>query len=280
MRILKKQGRLSYFSFAIRYSQLFGFTPFGFDSVNLKAVTSKAWCLYAELFTLTLTLFSILYLRFYSKLLMVNTKFNILHIVKRIDSCNGCIKMIFSHLIQIHNRTKLIDTINLAIVVGRNLQCLKPSERFFAKSFSSHSRRVYATLLTQSMLFTYLCCDSWGGLASANDHIVYIDFILASYYNIGVSIIVVKIFYCTGMITGIRLCEIVNERIIEIFLRSDMETSKKTVTKVEHTMDHLILIFAKVRHFIDSVNELFSTQILFVIIGCFLSMLSCVSIDR
>lgn len=83
---------------------------------------------------------------------------------------------------------------------------------------------------------------------------------------------------------GLRFYEIVNDRISEILkniIERRMENGSEKyliVTEVDQHIDHLVLISAKITCLINSVNRLFQTQIMFVIIGCFISILSSVSI--
>lgn len=259
------------------YTQVSGFSPFAFDTVKQKVVRSKAWVLYSTFFTITLSSITVFYLQLFSELSMINKKFNIFYVVKSIDIYgNSCI-MIISLIIQIYNNQKLIDTINSAIVIRKNLRYLSPNEGIFAKSFWKHFRRVSLILLVQCILYVLFCFESWTAVSESN---TYFQFFLSRYYHWGISIIVVKIFYHSGMMIGIRLYEIVNDRISEILGSIVMEKKSEKylfVTEVDQC-DHLILIFGKITNFTKSVNQLFSTQIMFVIFGCFMCILTSVSI--
>lgn len=281
-RLSKKPTKCSYFLRCIFcYTQVFGFTPFGFDTVKVKAITSKGWSFYSKLFTVTLSSFSIFYLQFYSALVMY-TKFSIPYAVQAVDLYGNALKMLVSYWIQIYNRKALIETMNMAIVIRNNLRYVSPGEVIFAKSFWKHIRRVLLILLVQSILFTWYCFEAWHGLAKQNTAVAYIDFLLENYCHLGVSIIILKIFYNTGMVMGIRLYEIVNDRISEILSRTivEFETRNLICTEVDQDIDQLMLIFAKITYMVDTVNKLFATQIMFVIVGCFLSILSSVSYDE
>lgn len=280
-RLSKKPAK---FSCAMKriflYTQVFGFTPFTFDKVRGKVVASKAWFLYSIFFTLTLSTLTFFYLNFNMELSKISNKFNILFIVKRFDIYGNTTIMLVSYLIQIYNRNKLIDTMNMAIIIRKNLRYLSPNETFFAKSFWKHFQRVTLILLVQATLFTWYCFESWKRITTTN---TYFEFVLGNYFHLGMSIIVVKIFYHTGMMIGVRMYEMVNDRISEI-LRNisehDMKKSEKclSVAEVDQYVDHLVLIFFKVTYLINLVNKLFSTQIMFVLVGCFVCILSSVSI--
>ncbi len=265
------------------YTQIFGFTPFGFDTVKVKAIKSKAWFLYSKLFTIIFSSFSIFYLSFYSELLVLDKKFNILIIVKASDLYVNCLKMLLSYSIQIYNRTQLVITINLGIVIRNYLRHLCPGTAIFAKSFQKHCRLLLLTSLIESFIFIMHCFELSPGLVKKKSYIAFIDFVLSNYYHLGILIIIVKIYYSTGMMIGIRLFEMVNDRISEILSRNIMELmirkSKNGFigTAVDQDIEQLIYLSVKISSYINSVNKLFSTQILFVIIGCFLSILSSVS---
>lgn len=261
------------------YTQVFGFTPFTFNTTKGKVVASKAWFLYSKFFTISLSTLSIFYLHFNAVLLRISKKFNLFWIVKTFDIYSNCIIMLVSYWIQIHNRNKLIDTMNTAIVIRNNLRYLSPNERIFAKSFCTHFRRVVLILLIQAILFIWYCFESWKTISPSN---MYFEFVLTNYYHLGMSIIIVKIFYHTGMMVGVRLYEIVNDRISERLgniAEQEMKKSEKylIVTEVDQCVDHLVLIVLKITHLINSVNKLFSTQIMFVLVGCFMCILSSVS---
>lgn len=269
------------FKSIFKYTQVFGFSPFAYDTVKGKVIPSKLWFLYSNLFTITLIALTVCYLHFNSELLLINKKFNIFFVVKASDIYANCLIMLISYIIQIYNQNELIDTINLAIVIRKNLRYLSPNQPIFSKSFWEHSRRVSLILLIQGIVFTWYCFESWRKVTTSN---TYFQFVLMNYYHLGISIIVVKIFYHSGMTIGIRLYEMMNDRISEIIgnvteqEREMMKSGKFLFVTGVDQCDHLILIFVKITHFINSVNKLFSTQIICVIVGCFMCILSSVSI--
>lgn len=263
-------------------TQVSGLTPFAYNALKGKAIPSKAWLMYSKCFALTLSSLSLLHLIFYSEPSKVKGKLNIFYLVKAFDICTNGLKAIVVYLIQIYNRNKLIDTVNLAIKIRKNLLYLSPHDIFFDKSFCNHFRRVSFIMLIQSLLFSFYIGESWERIVATN---AYFNFILINYFHLSISIIIVKMYYHTGMMIGIRLYEIVNDRISKILKNVVEHEIRKSVkcdslTGSDQYIDHLMLMFVKTTHLIKSVNMLFSTQIMFVVIGCFMFILSSVSITK
>lgn len=175
-RLSKKTTNFSYtIKCLIWCSQMFGYAPFTYHRKKGKFIASKAWCLYAKLFTVTLSLLTVFYLKSNSDLIKVDKKFSIFYIVKGFDIYGNSLVMLISLFIQIYNRNKLIYTMNVAIVIKNNLRYLSPNEIIFAKSFLTNMRRFILILIIQATLFTWYCFESWKRITRTN---IYFDFII------------------------------------------------------------------------------------------------------
>lgn len=265
-------------------TQVSGLTPFAYDTLKEKAVPSNVWFLYSNIFTVVLSTLVVIYLCFYSVPSYINEEVNIVfYFVRTFDVCAITLKTIVAYIIQIFNRQKLIDTVNVAKKIRSNLLYLRPKEIIFDKSFRNHFLRVMCITFIQGFSFALYCIESFKDVTGRNS---YFDFLLLNFCHLSTSIIIVKMYYHTGMMIGIRLYEIVNDRISEILnnlMEQEIRQSGKCgVAEIEEDIkriDNLILIFVKITYFIKSVNKLFSIQIVLVIVGCFMFILSSVSID-